>query len=77
MFLQVNEPGHALEQFEAILKKEPGRFHALYGAARAAQLNGNRDASQKYYLELLTVCTRSDKPGRTELLEAQKAVLRN
>ena len=77
MFLQVNEPGHALEQFEATLKKEPGRFRALYGAARAAQLNGNRDASQKYYLELLTVCTRSDKPGRTELLEAQKAVLRN
>ena len=77
MFLQVNEPEHALEQFEATLKKEPGRFHALYGAARAAQLNGNRDASQKYYLELLTVCTRSDKPGRTELLEAQKAVLRN
>lgn len=77
MFLQVNEPGHALEQFEATLKKEPGRFRALYGAARAAQLNGNRDASQKYYLELLTVCTRYDKPGRTELLEAQKAVLRN
>lgn len=77
MFLQVNEPGHALEQFEATLKKEPGRFRALYGAARAAQLNGNRDASQKYYLELLTVCTRSDKPGRTELLEAQKAVVRN
>jgi hypothetical protein len=77
MFLQVNEPGHALEQFEATLKKEPGRFHALYGAARAAQLNGNGDASQKYYLELLTVCTRSDKPGRTELLEAQMAVVRN
>ena len=77
MFLQVNEPGHALEQFEATLKNEPGRFRALYGAARAAQLNGNRDASQKYYLELLTVCTRSDKPRRTELLEAQKAVVRN
>jgi hypothetical protein len=75
MFLQLNEPGHALEQFAATLKKEPGRFQALYGAARAAQLNGNRAASQKYYLELLTVCIRSDKPGRAELLEAQKAAV--
>jgi hypothetical protein len=64
-----------LEQFAATLKKEPGRFQALYGAARAAQLNGNRAASQKYYLELLTVCIRSDKPGRAELLEAQKAAV--
>jgi tetratricopeptide (TPR) repeat protein len=77
MFLQVNEPGHALDQFEATLKKEPGRFRALYGAARAAQLSGNRDASQKYFLELLTVCAHADKTGRPELLEAQRAVLRN
>jgi tetratricopeptide (TPR) repeat protein len=75
MFLQLNEPGQALEQFAATLKKEPGRFQALYGAARAAQLNGNRAASQKYYLELLTVCIRSDKPGRAELLEAQRAAV--
>ena len=77
MFLQMNEPAHALEQFEATLKKEPGRFRALYGAARAAQLSGNRDASQKYFLELLTVCTRADKSGRAGLLEAQRAVLGN
>jgi len=77
MFLQTNEPAHALEQFEATLKKEPGRFRALYGAARAAQLSGNRDASQKYFLELLTVCTSADKSRRAELLEAQRALLRN
>ena len=77
MFLQMNEPARALEQFEATLKKEPGRFRALYGAARATQLSGNCDASQKYFLELLTVCIRADKPGRTELREAQRAVLRN
>jgi len=77
MLLQTNEPAHALEQFEATLKKEPGRFRALYGAARAAQLSGNRDASQKYFLELLTVCTRADKSRRAELLEAQRALLRN
>jgi tetratricopeptide (TPR) repeat protein len=77
MFLQMNEPAPALEQFEATLRKEPGRFRALYGAARAARLGGDHDASQNYFLELLTVGTRADKPGRAELLEAQRAVLRN
>lgn len=77
MMLQMNEPARALEQFEATLKKEPGRFRALYGAAHAAQLSGDRDASQKYFLELLTVCSRADNPGRTELIEAQRSILRN
>jgi tetratricopeptide (TPR) repeat protein len=70
MLLEVNEPAQALEQFEATLKKEPGRFRALYGAARAAQLSGNRDASQRLFRELLQVCVRADKPGRPEVTEA-------
>ena len=53
MMLEMNEPAQALEQFEATLTKEPGRFRALYGAAHAAQLSGSRDASQKYFRELL------------------------
>jgi tetratricopeptide (TPR) repeat protein len=77
MMLEMNEPAQALDQFEATLEKEPGRFRALYGAAHAAQLSGNRDASQKYFLELLTVCSRADKPGRSELIEAQRSILRN
>jgi hypothetical protein len=77
MMLDMNEPAQALEQFEATLKKEPGRFRALYGAAHAAQLSGNRDASRKYFLELLTVCSRADKPGRPELIEAQRSILPN
>jgi hypothetical protein len=77
MMLEINEPAQALEQFEATLKKEPGRFRALYGAAHAAQLRGNRDAGQKYFLELLTVCNRADKPGRAELIEAQRSILGN
>ena len=70
MLLEMNEPAQALEQFEATLKKEPGRFRALYGAAHAAQLSGNRDTSEKYFRELLKVCGRADKPGRPELTEA-------
>ena len=77
MLLQLNQPLEALEQFETTLKKEPGRFRALYGAAHAAQLSGNRDASHKYFLELLTVCSRADKSGRAELIEAQRSNLQN
>ena len=77
MLLEMNEPSPALEQFEATLKKEPGRFRALYGAARAAQLNGSREASQRYFRELLKVCAHADKPGRAEVLEAKMAISQN
>ncbi|HXL23524.1 MAG TPA: hypothetical protein VOA78_13735 [Candidatus Dormibacteraeota bacterium] len=77
MLLEMNESAQALQQFEATLKKEPGRFRALYGAAHAAQLSGNRDVSQKYFREMLKVCSHADKPGSSELLEAQRAILQN
>jgi len=77
MLLEINEPVQALEQFEATLKKEPNRFRALYGAARAAQLSGNREASDKYFGQLLKVCEHADNPGRPEILEANRAILRN
>jgi len=63
-----------LEQFEATLKKEPRRFRSLYGAARAAQLSGDRNANAKYFRELLSVCEKSDKPGRPEIEEARHAL---
>jgi tetratricopeptide (TPR) repeat protein len=77
MLLELNEPAQALGQFEATLKKEPGRFRSLYGAARAAQLSGNREASQMYFREILKVCVHADKPGRAEILEAKRATSQN
>jgi len=70
MLLEINQPAQAFEQFEATLKKEPGRFRAIFGAARAAQLSGDQDASQRYFRQLLNLCVRADKPGRSELAEA-------
>jgi tetratricopeptide (TPR) repeat protein len=77
MLLQMNEPGKAFEQFAATLKKEPRRFRSLYGAAHAAQLSGNGEASQRYFRELLSVCAHSDKPARPELQEAERSILMN
>ena len=74
MLLEMNQPAQALEQFEATLKKEPGRLRSLYGAAHAAQVSGRRDMSQGYFREMLKVGVRADKPGRPEILEAQRAI---
>jgi tetratricopeptide (TPR) repeat protein len=74
MLLAANEPTAALEQFEATLQKEPRRFRSIYGAARAAQLIGSPDTSQRYFLELLEVCAKADKTARPELKEARDAL---
>jgi tetratricopeptide (TPR) repeat protein len=69
MLLQMNQPAEALQQFEAALKREPKRFRALYGAARAAQLKPDPEASRRYFDELIIVCAHADKPGRKEVAE--------
>jgi hypothetical protein len=74
MLLAANQPVAALEEFQATLKKEPGRFRTLYGAGKAAQLAGDGDVSRRYFRELLKVCQHADQPGRTEFQEAQTAV---
>lgn len=74
MLLTTNQPAAALAQFEATLKKEPERFRSLYGAAKSAHFAGNEESSRKYFVELLKVCERADKPARTELQEARRAV---
>jgi tetratricopeptide (TPR) repeat protein len=77
MLLATNQPAAALVQFEATLKKEPGRFRTLYGAGHAAELSGNGEASKRYFRELLKVCEHGDRPGRTEFREAEKALALN
>jgi tetratricopeptide (TPR) repeat protein len=72
MLLQVNQPADALAEFEATLKKEPNRFRAVYGAAKAASLAGNRQKARTYYAQLLRICERADAPGRPELQDAQR-----
>jgi tetratricopeptide (TPR) repeat protein len=71
MLLQLNRPAEALKEFETTMAKEPNRFRALYGAARAAKLAGNQAAAKKYAAELLKICAKADQPGRTELAEVR------
>ncbi|MEO6223070.1 MAG: hypothetical protein ABIP90_07450, partial [Vicinamibacterales bacterium] len=74
MLLDMKQPADALKEFQATLKKEPNRFRAIYGAAKAASLTGDRAMARTYYEQLLTICTRADSPGRPELSEARKFV---
>ena len=74
MLLEMKRPADALVEFEATLKKEPNRFRALVGAAKAASLAGDRRKARGYYETLLKVCERADKPGRPELEVARKVV---
>jgi Tfp pilus assembly protein PilF len=74
MLLEMKQPAEALKEFQATLKKEPNRFRALYGAAKAASLAGDKTAARTYYSQLLKICVKADSPGRPELAEARKAV---
>jgi tetratricopeptide (TPR) repeat protein len=74
MLLELKQPAEALKEFQTTLKKEPNRFRAVYGAAKAASLSGDRTAARKYYSDLLKICEKADSPGRAELAEARKFI---
>jgi Tfp pilus assembly protein PilF len=71
MLLEMQEPALALKEFQATLTKEPNRFRAVYGAAHAAALAGDKTTARTYYDQLLKISARSDLPGRAELSEAR------
>jgi hypothetical protein len=73
MLLEMKQPGQARVEFEATLAKEPNRFRAVYGAAKAAEVSGDRASARRYSEQLLKICDRADTPGRPELAEARKA----
>jgi tetratricopeptide (TPR) repeat protein len=76
MLLELKQPAAALAEYQAVLKKEPRRFRAVYGVAHAAQLSGDAATSRKAFADLVAICERADNPGRPELVEARKAAAR-
>ena len=74
MLLDLQQPAAALAEFKKTMTKEPNRFRAVYGAAKAAELAGDRSGARQYYEQLLKICARGDVPGRAELVEARKAL---
>jgi tetratricopeptide (TPR) repeat protein len=51
LLLELNQPDKALEAYERSLKDSPNRLNGLTGAAKAAQLAGNREKARAYYAQ--------------------------
>ena len=75
MLLQMNRPSEAERAFAATLEREPHRFRAVYGVARAARLAGHLAVAREHYDALLKMCERADPAGRPELAEARQFVM--
>jgi tetratricopeptide (TPR) repeat protein len=53
LLLELGRPAEAVAQYEASIAKEPSRFRGLYGAARAAELAGDREKARTHYGRLI------------------------
>ncbi len=76
MLMDLGRPADALTEYQATLAKEPMRFRATYGAARAAAAAGQAATSAKYFASLLSIAAGADHPERKELGQARLAAQR-
>jgi hypothetical protein len=53
LLLELEQPAVALIAFEASQQADPNRFRNVYGAARSAELAGEREKARKLYAQLL------------------------
>ncbi len=70
LFLELDRPKEAQQEFEAALKIYPSRFRSLYGAARAAEKNGARESARRYYTKLANQTASADS-SRSELAQVR------
>jgi tetratricopeptide (TPR) repeat protein len=60
LLLQQGQAPAALREFEASLKENPNRYRGLYGAARAAEMAGDRPKATGYYEKLVALASKAD-----------------
>src|SRR4249919_3323900 len=60
MLLERGMAREALAAFEATIKKEPNRFNAIAGAAKAAERLGDQAKAKDYYQKLTTLAGNAD-----------------
>jgi tetratricopeptide (TPR) repeat protein len=71
MLLDAGRAKEALAAFEAVTKKEPNRFLALYGAGKAAEAAKQPGKAKGYYKQIAAIC-KDAAPDRPELVYARK-----
>jgi predicted Zn-dependent protease len=71
MLLEVKQPQAALAEYEASQRREPNRFRNYSGAARAAEMAGDRAKAAMYYQKLVVLAKDADT-DRPELMAAKR-----
>lgn len=71
MLIELNQPQQALREFEGSLGDSPNRFNGLFGAARAAELSGDKKKAADYYAKIVSLTANADSE-RSELHKAKK-----
>src|SRR2546425_2081264 len=74
LLLQMGQAAPALREFEASLRENPNRYRGLYGAARAAEVAGDRPKGTGDFEKLMALAPEAGTP-RPQIVHA-KAVLR-
>jgi tetratricopeptide (TPR) repeat protein len=70
LLLELQRPAEALASYKEVLKNFPGRFNALWGAARAADALGDGQAAADFYAKL--IANGPPDADRPELQAARK-----
>jgi tetratricopeptide (TPR) repeat protein len=71
MLLEAGRASDARQAYEAVLKKEPRRFRAEFGAGLAAERAGDMEGASVHYRALVGNCEKADAPGRESLQHAR------
>ena len=70
VLLDLGRPAEALREFEASQQKDPNRLRGYYGAARAAELAGDKAKAKAQYGQVVTLAAQADSE-RPEVTQAK------
>ena len=70
LLLQIGQAAPALREFEASLRENPNRYRGLFGAARAAEVAGDRTKATEYFEKLMALARKADT-ARPEIVHAR------
>ena len=71
MLLEAGRAADARTAYEQVLKREPRRFRAEYGAGLSAERAGDQEGASVHYRSLVDICEKADTPPRDELQHAR------
>src|SRR5207253_5522656 len=75
MLIELKRPQEALAEYENVLKYNPNRFNAIYGAAQAAELAQQQGKANSYYAQLVKLSGPETRSSRPELATAKAKTL--